>query len=162
MFCGEETPNKTIFMRIAVIADTHGKLPVSALPELQTADEIWHLGDYCDAATLHAAQTIGPPFHGVLGNNDYGLQLPRALMLERAGRKFFLIHIPPPHIEGADFLLHGHTHVPRDEKIGATRILNPGTIGKPNKGAPPSWGWLTIHSTGRVNWTLVPVRQPVR
>jgi len=144
-------------MHIAVIADTHGYLPTSVLPALRTADEIWHLGDFCDATTLQALIAIGRPFYGVLGNNDYALDLPEKITLERAGRSFLLIHIPPPFPGGVDFLLHGHTHVPRDESLDDTRMLNPGTIGKPNKGVPPSWAWLDIAEDGVVSWTIVPV-----
>lgn len=145
-------------MRIAVIADTHGKFPVSVADALRSADEVWHLGDFCDLATLEAVKAVGRPFYGVLGNNDWTLDLPMKLILERAGKSFLLIHIPPSRPGGADFLLHGHTHVPRDETVGLTRVLNPGTIGKPNKGAPTSWAWLDIDdSTGEVRWTINPL-----
>ncbi len=153
-------------MRIAVLADTHGKFPSRSAQAMAEADEIWHLGDYCDLATLESVRAVGPPFTGVLGNNDWGLDLPRRLVLERAGRTFFLIHIPPARPGGADFLLHGHTHVPRDEMVHqeggrgpspSTRVLNPGSIGRADKGAPASWAWLEIdEKTGRVTWTLVP------
>ena len=141
-------------MRIAVIADTHGKFPASAAQALRQADEIWHLGDYCDLSTLEAVRAIGRPFFGVLGNNDWSLDLPMRLKLERCGRVFHLIHIAPRVAEGAEFLLHGHTHVPRDEKIGGTRFLNPGSLGKANRGAPASWGWLEIEDSGGLTWTL--------
>ena len=58
---------------------------------------------------------------------------------------------------GADFLLHGHTHVPRDERIGATRVFNPGAVGRADKGAPASWAWLRIETDGTVAWEIVPV-----
>ncbi len=144
-------------MRIAVIADTHGKLPADLAATLRAADEIWHLGDFCDHATLAAVRRIGRPFHGVLGNNDLGLDLPERRSLVRGGKTFLLVHIPPrpDRVGGADFLLHGHTHVPRDERIGATRVLNPGPVGRPNKGAPPSFAWLAISRTGVVRWRIV-------
>ncbi|MDX2079179.1 MAG: metallophosphoesterase family protein [Terrimicrobiaceae bacterium] len=142
-------------MRIAVIADTHGKLPSSVIPVLKNADEIWHLGDYCDPATLDAVRRIGPPVEAILGNNDFGMDLPIHLILERSGRTFRLIHIPPRQPGGAEFLIHGHTHIPRDEMIDGTRVLNPGTIGKPNKGAPPSFAWLTLTDDGALTWEVV-------
>jgi len=146
-------------MKIAVIADTHGKFPESVARELQKADEIWHLGDFCDLATLNAVRSLGAPFYGVLGNNDWGLDLPPVLSLDRGGKTFRLIHIPPSRPGGADFLLHGHTHVPRDEMVGATRVLNPGTVGKPDKGAPAAWAWLTVDEVrGTVEWKSVPRR----
>ncbi len=141
-------------MKIAVIADTHGRLPLVAVERLRRADEIWHLGDFCDLATLEAVRAVGPPVFAVLGNNDWGLDLPQWLNLERGGRTFRLIHIAPSRIGGVDFLLHGHTHVPRDEMVGGTRVLNPGSIGKANKGAPASWGWLEVGDDGQVTWGL--------
>jgi hypothetical protein len=144
-------------MRIAVLADTHGRLPDRAIPHLQTADEIWHLGDYCDLETLTRVRMLGRPFFGVLGNNDWGLDLPERLELERLGRTFSLLHIPPRRTRGEEFLLHGHTHVPRDEKLDGTRLLNPGSIGKANKGAPASWAWLDLGADGTVTWDIVRV-----
>jgi hypothetical protein len=89
----------------------------------------------------------------VLGNNDLGLDLPEKLTLEQHGRSFCLIHIPPRHLPACDFLLHGHTHVPRDERVGDCRILNPGSVGKANKGSPASWAWLEIGTRG-VRWKI--------
>jgi predicted phosphodiesterase len=101
---------------------------------------------------------VGRPFFGVLGNNDWKLNLPRRLVLERLRKSFLLVHIPPSRIGGADFLLHGHTHVPRDETIGLTRVLNPGTLGGPSKGAPPSWAWMDLDdTTAAVTWRVVQV-----
>ena len=39
-------------MRIAVLADTHDRCPAGLPGRLRGADEIWHLGDVCDPATL--------------------------------------------------------------------------------------------------------------
>ena len=145
-------------MKIAVIADTHGRLPEHVAESLRAADEIWHLGDFTDPIMVAAVRRLGPPFYGVLGNCDCGIDLPERLLLERHGHSFLLVHIPPARLEGADFLLHGHTHVPRDERVGATRVLNPGTVSKPNHGAPPSYAWLEIDEAGEVSWRIVPVR----
>ncbi len=144
-------------MRIAIIADTHGQLPEKIQPSLASADEIWHLGDFCNLSTLSACIAIGRPFYGVLGNNDIGLDLPLTLDLVRFGRTFHLIHILPRKFPAVDFLLFGHTHVPRDEQVAGCRLLNPGTIGKPNKGSPPSWAWLEIFENGDVSWSLNPL-----
>ncbi len=144
-------------LNIAVIADTHGRFPESTWAALQTAHEIWHLGDFCDLATLERVKNLGRPVSAVLGNNDFGMDLPIHLLLEREGWTFRLIHIPPLRPGGTDFVLHGHTHVPRDEKIGETRVLNPGTIGKPNKGAPPSWAWVSFTSGQSPIWEVGPV-----
>ena len=139
-------------MRIAVISDTHGKFPDSIARELRKADEIWHLGDFCDLTTYSAVVAVGPPVYAVLGNNDWSLDLPMKLVLERGGRTFLLIHIDPSRSGGTDFLLHGHTHVPRDEMVGQTRMLNPGAITRAN---PKTWAWLTVdEGTGVISWEL--------
>ena len=93
--------------RIAVIADTHGRLPLHLIDKIRDADEIWHLGDFCNLDTLSACRAIGRPFLAVLGNNDYGLDLPETLELERAGKWFHLVHIPPRRMPACDVLLHG-------------------------------------------------------
>ncbi|MBE2205522.1 MAG: metallophosphoesterase family protein [Chthoniobacterales bacterium] len=142
-------------MRIAVLADTHGRLPASAIPALREAEEIWHLGDFCDLQTLEAVRGIGPAVLAVRGNNDFDLDLPLSLTLERGGKSFSLIHIPPRWMPGKDFLLHGHTHIPRDEMVDGVRVLNPGSIGKADKGAPSSYAWLTLPDDGPVTWEVV-------
>lgn len=130
-------------LRIAVISDTHGRFPEVVREEVARADEIWHLGDFCDLGTLNLVKSLGPPVEAVLGNNDFGLDLPRWLTLERHGKTFRLTHIPPSRPGGADYLLQGHTHVPLDLQEPGLRILNPGSVGKANKGAPASFAWLT-------------------
>ena len=145
-------------MRIAVIADTHNRLPTSVRAEIAGADEIWHLGDICNRETLAELRGLGPPVQAIGGNCDPRGLAPETLLLERGGKKFFLVHEPLRTAPaGVDFVLHGHTHVPRDEKIGSVRFLNPGSVGKANHGAAPLFAWLDITADGQVSWTLAPV-----
>ena len=124
-------------MRIAVIADTHNRLPPGMRATLTAADEIWHLGDICSNDILKELRGLGPPVHAVGGNCDPHGLAPETLTLERGGHSFFLVHEPPHRVPpGAGFALHGHTHVPRDETRDGVRYLNPGTVSKPNHGAP--------------------------
>jgi uncharacterized protein len=53
--------------------------------------------------------------------------------------------------------LHGHTHVPRNERRGAVLFLNPGCVTRPNRGSPASVAWLEIVD-GEINWRIVPLR----
>lgn len=142
-------------MHIAVIADTHNRLPAGLREMLAPADEIWHLGDICNAATLRELAGFGPPVHAVRGNCDPPGLAPESLTLERGGWRFYLLHEPPNRVpDGADFALHGHTHVPRDETLGGVRHLNPGTVGKANHGAPPSIGWLEVAPGAPPQWRI--------
>src|SRR5512138_1281586 len=117
-------------MRIAVISDTHDRYPPTLPARLKEADEIWHLGDVCDPSTLVEFEQLGPPLSVVLGNCDAYAGWPLTLELERVGTRFLLTHVPPALPRSAahrpDAILHGHTHVPRDEVIGGVRWLNPG------------------------------------
>src|SRR5947208_2389279 len=104
--------------RIAVIADTHNRLPVELPALLADADEIWHLGDVCDEFVLDELRAIGPPLSVVRGNCDSCSDWPLTRDLTRCGLKIHLVHIPPAHAPaGTDLLLHGHTHVPRNERV---------------------------------------------
>lgn len=146
-------------MRIAVISDTHDHYPPRFPQRLAGADEIWHLGDVCARSTLVEFGNLGRPLQVVLGNNENHDAWPLELTLERAGRKFFLTHIPPDAApKGVQFVLHGHTHVPRDETDQqGVRWLNPGCITHPNRGARASFAWLTIEPGKPVDWRVVPV-----
>lgn len=143
-------------MRIAVISDTHDRLPPKLPGRLRGASEIWHLGDVCLPGTLAPLEKAGVPIHIVRGNCDWAEQWPETLTLERGGTKFHLVHIPPWRVPpGCAAVLHGHTHVPRDETdpLGV-RWLNPGCISHAHRGAPASFAWLGIDGDGRWTWDL--------
>jgi hypothetical protein len=143
-------------MRIAVISDTHDRYPSNLPKRLRDADEIWHLGDVCAPEILEAFELPGPPLRVVAGNCD-AYPWPLSLDLEREGRRFHLVHIPPSRApEGMEVILHGHTHVPRDETDPrGVRWLNPGCITRPNRGAPASFAWLTVTRGKRLKWELI-------
>lgn len=142
-------------MRIAVIADTHDRYPRGLPARLRNADAIWHLGDVCAPEVLAEFAALGPPLHIVLGNNDEH-PWPADLDLELHGWRCHLVHIPPRRVPpGARVVLHGHTHVPRDEQDAAgVRWLNPGCISRANRGAPASFGWLEIPGPAELRWRL--------
>lgn len=142
-------------MRIAVLSDTHDRLPAEIPPQLVDVDEIWHLGDVCHPGILETLRAVGPPVRNVRGNCDDCLDWPLTLDFALAGFRIHLVHIPPripP--RNVDLLFHGHTHVPRHERIGRTTYYNPGCITRPNRGAPASWAWLELHPGHAPAWRL--------
>ncbi|HYY13655.1 MAG TPA: metallophosphoesterase family protein [Chthoniobacterales bacterium] len=144
--------------KVFVLADTHNKLPQKVVDLARSADEIWHLGDVCAEAILDELRAIGPPVTIVHGNCDSINEWPLVVDLMRDGLSFRLQHVPPTRPpEDVDVVLHGHTHVPRNEKRGNVLFLNPGCVTRPNRGAPPSVAWLEI-ADGKVNWVVVPLR----
>lgn len=143
-------------MRIAVLADTHDRLPAHLPPLLAPADEIWHLGDVCSPGVITALREVGPPLRVVRGNCDDCLDWPLELDFPLEGFRILLTHIPPRHApKDIDLLLHGHTHVPRSERVGGVLFLNPGCITRPNRGAPASWAWLELNRGEEPVWQLV-------
>ena len=145
-------------MRIAVISDTHDRLPSHITAAIADADEIWHLGDVCMPSILDTLRILGRPLRVVRGNCDDYSAWPLTLDFDLAGHRFHLEHIPSRTAPaGAEFFLHGHTHVPRDETLGGVRFLNPGCITRPNRGAPASYAWLRLGENKAVEWELVRV-----
>jgi putative phosphoesterase len=144
-------------MRIAVVADSHDRLPDGLLERVQAADEIWHLGDVCAPMILDEFLALGKPLQVVRGNCDECDEWPPTLELQRERLKFFLIHIPPyGNPPGVNALLHGHTHVPRDEMRDGVRWLNPGSVSRPRNGGP-TFAWLTVTDGKLTSWELVRV-----
>ena len=108
---------------------------------------------------LDALRAVGPPVTLVRGNCDDESRWPLVVDLVRNEVRFRLVHIPPERDpDDMDVVLHGHTHVPRDEKRGAVRFLNPGCVTRPNRGAPASVAHLEIAPDGALQWTLTRLR----
>ena len=145
-------------LRIFVLADTHNRLPEIVKKMARDADEIWHLGDVCTETILDELRAIGPRVTLMRGNCDSNFEWPLVVDLVRGGLKFRLQHVPPDRPpDDVDVLLHGHTHVPRNERRGNVLFLNPGCVTRPNRGSPPSVAWLEI-ADGKINWKLVSLR----
>jgi putative phosphoesterase len=145
--------------RIFVLADTHNRLPDDLDRFVNGADEIWHLGDVCAEAILDQLRSLGPPVILVRGNCDSNSEWPLVVDLVRNDLRFRLQHIPPDWPPNdCDILLHGHTHVARNEVIGGVRFLNPGCVTRPNRGAPASVAFLQISADKNLHWQLERLR----
>jgi len=152
------TDRKSGKQRVFILADTHNRLPESVTEMAKDADEIWHLGDVCAETILDELLAIGPRVTVVRGNCDSNSEWPLVLDLVRGRLKFRLQHVPPDHPpDDVDVLSLGHTHVPRDERLGRVLFLNPGCETGPNRGAPPSVAWLEI-TDAKITWRLVSLR----
>ncbi len=146
-------------LRILVMADTHDHAPPRLERLVEGVDEIWHLGDVCAPAILTEIQKAGLPVAIVRGNCDDNFSWPLSVDLVRGGVRFHLVHIPPRQVPTCtDVVLHGHTHVPRDESLGGVRFLNPGCVTRPNRGAPASVAHLEIAADGALTWNLTRLR----
>ena len=146
-------------LRIFVLADTHDHLPTSIEALAEGVDEIWHLGDVCALSIVQTLENIGPPLTVVRGNCDTNVEWPLYADLARNGLRFRLVHIPPDRVPAnVDVVLHGHTHVQRNERREGVLFLNPGCVTRPNRGAPASVAHLEISPEGQLNWRTIKLR----
>ncbi len=144
--------------RIGLLSDSHGQshrtgLAVKLLVEAG-ADLLIHLGDIEQMdvidSLIHELDGQGhvhPPVHMVFGNVDWnsdelgryatalGMKVDHPVgTLKLAGRRLIFQHghdtrqMQIALTQGADYLMHGHTHKKRDERIGRTRLINPGAL----------------------------------
>lgn len=142
-------------LSIAVISDTHGRVPKQLLERIKTADEIWHLGDVTQPDILIPIQNLGRPLIVVKGNCDPHGSWPLTRDLERQGFTFRLQHLPPTHhLPHTAAILYGHLHQPLDDDCHGTRALNPGAVTNPRNGTPSSFAWLRFPETGNWTWEI--------
>ena len=140
-------------MLIALLSDTHDnaaatRAALALLAPHQPAAYI-HAGDLVEPDMLDLFADLPPEsFHFVFGNNEFDhpaliaraaeLQLHchgRFADLTLAGKRIAVTHGHDPKVleqslfsHQYDYLIHGHTHVRRDERRGRTRIINPGAL----------------------------------
>ena len=82
--------------------------------------------------------------------------IPEQLLLEVNGHKILMVHGHmqgvdygynklglDAKIQGASYIIHGHTHIPLVEKRGDFTFINPGSVSRPRGGAPASFAILT-------------------
>lgn len=137
-------------MLIGILSDSHGdhhsvRRAMAIFDELGVG-HIIHCGDVCGTGVLE--EMIGRNLTFVWGNMDepspgmdgyikaLGLRPPGAPpeRLEIDGKRFAVFHGHERGFDRAvagldvDYILHGHTHVRRDERIGSRRIINPGAL----------------------------------
>jgi uncharacterized protein len=99
---------------------------------------------------------LNRPLRVVRGNCDECPDWPQMLEFDLCGQRVQLLHIPPRDPPtGIALVLHGHTHVPRNEVIRGVRFLNPGCIARPNRGAPASYAWLSLRAKTPPQWETV-------
>jgi putative phosphoesterase len=135
---------------VGILSDTHDRVDAAraAIKLLQAhgAEYFIHCGDV--GANQILDLLAGLPAAFVFGNTDWDLDglrrsardlnitcLGRGGNLELDGKLFHIEHGDDPRAmrraleaQTFDYLLHGHTHVQRDERIGKTRVINPGAL----------------------------------
>jgi len=133
---------------IGIISDTHDNTQnvqkAVQIFKKNKVDFVIHCGDLCAPITLKYFE--GLIVHFVRGNVDgavenikrilqamNGFYYDNILDMEYKGKRIAALHYNETILKQMidsqkyDYIFHGHTHKIRDEKIGRTRIINPGT-----------------------------------
>lgn len=147
------------FVKIGIISDTHNKeswlIRALAILRDQNIATLVHCGDLTDFAMcrhLRGFQVFYAFGNGDIASGAIALSLQQMNPASQAGtsleftldgKSFFVIHgnhAEPLHraLESGDYdyVLRGHSHVFEDNRVGPTRLINPGALGD----------WLKPHS----------------
>ena len=153
-------------MHLGILSDSHAQADRTrrALQALQAAGatRFIHCGDVETEQVLD--QLAGLDAHVVFGNcdparalgryaRDIGLQVHHPMgRMDVDGHTLAFTHGDDPDLmqaaldEGVHFLLHGHTHLRRDTRMGGTRVINPGALHRAN----PFTAALLVPATGEL------------
>ena len=150
--------------KILVLSDSHGNLNnmVTAVRNI-SPEMIIHLGDcWGDADLLHRKFPF-IPMEQVPGNCDCRQEFQERILLVE-GKKILICHGHTLNVKAGymnlkytaeerevDAALFGHTHCVFYDNHNGISYLNPGSIGAPPLGIPPSYGVLEVDGiTGRI------------
>lgn len=129
-------------MRILVVSDTHGNLPLSlkACEMAEPFTMVVHLGDGAEDAALIESACDVKVLH-VAGNCDMGSASPRELLWDIEGKKLLLVHGDAYGVKnglfrlekraleaGVDAVLFGHTHRATVTSLSGILAVNPGSL----------------------------------
>ncbi|HYH77435.1 MAG TPA: metallophosphoesterase [Arthrobacter sp.] len=133
-------------LRLLLVSDTHvphraRELPAQVWAAVETADVVFHAGDWVTAELLDEFERRSRRLVGVYGNNDgpdLRRRLPETVDITLEGVRFAMVHETGPAkgrgeraevlYPDADVLVFGHSHIPWDTTTPrGLRLLNPGS-----------------------------------
>lgn len=131
-------------MRIGLISDTHGSLHSGVFEHFLDVQAILHAGDVCGAEILSELETLAP-VTAVVGNCDPpGCGLRMRAVEEFAGVRIGMTHSHLVDASARDqrlvelfaeddvqIIVHGHSHIARNDRVGDMTFLNPGAACRP-------------------------------
>ncbi len=145
--------NRSRPIRIGIIADTHGLFDSTSVRHFQGVNHIIHAGDIGKRSVIELLEAIAP-VTAVSGNVDEyeksgfpteeviqlnGVRIAVRHVVFEAGKltkegRAFLNRTKP------DICIFGHTHQPKNERLGETLLFNPGSAG-PKRFKLPTRAW---------------------
>lgn len=151
-------------MKLGIVSDIHGSVADTLHTIFADCDKILFAGDAESARSIMELEAIAPVV-AVQGNCDRGIlfeyPLPACLNQQFDGVRFYMTHRPediPAQLDPeVQVVVHGHTHIPRDEMIEGVRYLNPGSATRPMGGSAASCIVLEIKDGAIERLEFVPV-----
>ena len=135
-------------MRIGILSDTHDQLLITQravqLLQRQGAETLIHCGDLTTPEIVHACAIL--PCIFALGNNDddnipalehaiaaiHATSVGTGAILPLAAKQMAILHghvrMKSLSAQHPDYLIHGHSHIPADTRLGPTRRICPGAL----------------------------------
>lgn len=137
-------------MLVGILSDSHGRdqrvRQAMALFDRLGVEHVFHCGDVGGAEVFD--QLVGHTCTFVWGNMDFpddglfaylksvGIDAPTSVPTQCtvSGKRFAVFHGHEPGFDAAvssldvDYILHGHTHIARDERLNGKRVINPGAL----------------------------------
>ena len=143
-------------MKIGLISDTHGHLPIEIFKIFAEVDLIIHAGDIGPEEILMDLKTIAP-VKAVFGNMDHSPlshSLNRVDFIKADSLMLCVTHImnSPKRFayelfkmnKKADVVIYGHTHIAQVSEYNKIKFVNPGSVVQPRGGTAPSVAVLTV------------------
>lgn len=162
---------------ILLLADTHLPKRAKALPPavwaaVESADVVFHAGDWVDVALLDELEARASRVVGVYGNNDGAhlrARLPEVARTEIDGVRFAMIHETGAStgrekrmdalFPDTDVLVFGHSHIPWDTVApSGMRLLNPGSPTDRRRQPVHTMMTVTVDAGKLTDVSLLPVR----
>ena len=147
------------------MSDTHvpkraRDLPPELWAQVDTADVVFHAGDWVDVPLLDALERRSKRLIPVYGNNDgpaLRARMPEIARVQLDGVRFAVIHETgdakgrearcAAKFPDVDVLVFGHSHIPWDTTApGGLRLLNPGS--PTDRRRQPHGTYMTASVTG--------------
>ena len=141
-------------MRVGIVSDSHGRLPVRARELLLGCALIFHAGDVGSLSLYEDLLGIAP-VKAVRGNADgEDLSFLPVSLTDKAGPfSVCMAHKKkdlPENYLSYDLVITGHTHRYRMEQKGSCTLLNPGSMTVKRAGSPLSLALAEIGPLGLV------------
>lgn len=153
-------------MKILIVSDNHGDHQILTDIVDNFASQV-DLLVHCGDSELSPNEPPMNSFHGVLGNNDYGLDYPQQLVLDEGTERLLVVHGDHDQVNysltplllkgkatGASIVCYGHTHQLAVSEDAGILFINPGSISLPSGEYARLGGTFAVVNSTKQQWQV--------